>query len=955
MKKATNQQIRKPRISTNHNQPDPNKQESHGEKTKKPNSNLVLKTGEQRSMSNISTVQDNMKKIKSNSVSKANKQIKPIISDVMKNKKPLLVSSTNRIRSTIQPVKTNVTVFSPPSSRKVPKLIIEKPNISGTRNRTQTRTLRSDEVTKLDNIPKIPDISTDTELRPSVSFEIDVHTKIQKSPISVKNTPDDDNAYQYESEFESYESDFESGSSNRSSLSRSIVSSQDTSTTDSTSSNESSSSDSEAFSSSERETTIIPQNRELQLDSGNYDMKLRPTLISQNMFRTVTKENDNQPDSGMNSGMFEAQSYTYGNKFIQKRHTDILDKITLNTMVFELYEEQPYQCEYVFEMFGKIKGVHNHSQTGTPTFTSEVQTDTLYQRTCWVQNPPEPTIAFLSNRNSNRDKYLNEKHGVGHESSSLEPCSSTEDDIFSTFIQRLETNTTIKTHIENRKNKFVVKLEKLTSFLQKSSATVENTINRKQKRTSQYLNSTANSKMMSWSEHELLNEAAVISVHTHPGSRHILITSHQCNMEKSYHRFTICVWDTRSCDVPEAVLSCWENITCAEQVGSATVAGSVNGTLFIWDFQQPDFGTPCQLLCPMKAGSSQVSEYGGITAIRVVKNVISSRDNQNDQILTLYENSVLVTWMLTKCSQIDYDTGHSQNFSVLFHNTRFKLIQKTVLELVPFLQRSITTSATSRICNEPHDYAMRNRILSNPLQSEYSHSEMFVHQGKAIILSGNHITIVNCLEQKCSLILKNQGIMARSKQHPDKTELIFSLSLDNTLKVVKIPGIKTISTRENSTKTHTTNGSYVKSKVNTALSNKSCAIQNIVEKERELYCNSNVLHAALHTELSSNGSSNNQNDRHNVVGTEKMRFHHNQMFYQKHWDVLNKSIFFLEKDILCVEIENKIKIISLTSGRNDSLFDYVNIDLDSHRLVGTLNKRVVTIANGRIFLHDINR
>lgn len=487
------------------------------------------------------------------------------------------LQATSSTRNVPQPKKPtpgnfNVTVNSPPSSRKPTS---EEPKAPTPRDRTKTRTLKPEEVTVLKPIPHIPsDVSKEPPKAP-VSFDIQFQNDKPSSSSSANQRiahhvaepePDDDD--KYESEFESYESDFESGSSKKSSCTAASAKS-------SCSSRSSSSSVSESSSSSDEEHGKSQANNEQKLDSGNYEMKMKRLLTVNekgNSLMAEPKQDDNQPDSGMNSGLFENHSAPTSTKLLQKRYADILEKLSFNTMAFELYEDQPAPYELFLKNYGKTKDVQNYTQTETDTHSSDAQTESIHRKSVWVQYPPQFSLFCLNNMTANPDKYSEEKLGVGQENFYVEGSRTERNDEFSDFLTNLELNRQKHIHKNQPTNRSNFKLDELRSFLHRSLHAVEAVLIRNTENCDKSTNQRVDLKLES-----TLANSTVTSANYDSKSRHILLTFHECDVEKSYHRYVISVWDTRNCIRPTAILSCWSIVVCTERIGPIILGGTTDG------------------------------------------------------------------------------------------------------------------------------------------------------------------------------------------------------------------------------------------------------------------------------------------------------------------------------------------------------------------------------------------
>nr|XP_029734053.1 uncharacterized protein LOC109428802 [Aedes albopictus] len=882
------------------------------------------------------------------------------------------LQATSSTRNVPQPKKPtpgnfNVTVNSPPSSRKPTS---EEPKAPTPRDRTKTRTLKPEEVTVLKPIPRIPsDVSKEPPKAP-VSFDIQFQNDKPSSSSSANQRiahhvaepePDDDD--KYESEFESYESDFESGSSKKSSCTAASAKS-------SSSSRSSSSSVSESSSSSDEEHGKSQANNEQKLDSGNYEMKMKRLLTVNekgNSLMAEPKQDDNQPDSGMNSGLFENHSAPTSTKLLQKRYADILEKLSFNTMAFELYEDQPAPYELFLKNYGKTKDVQNYTQTETDTHSSDAQTERIHQKSAWVQYPPQFSLFCLNNMTANPDKYSEEKLGVGQENFYVEGSRTERNDEFSDFLTNLELNRQKHIRKNQSTNKSNFKLDELRSFLHRSLYAVEAVLIRNTENCDKSMNQRVDLKL----EPTLAN-STVTSANYDSKSRHILLTFHECDVEKSYHRYVISVWDTRNCIRPTAILSCWSIVVCTERIGPIILGGTTDGTLCLWDIanNNEEQAAPLQLIAGSQLNDNNENcHYGSIVAIRSSDQSAGGNSIASYQVITLYEAGILITWSISKViHSADYDNNCDLN--TVFHPGKFQLIQQNLMNLRTMMQRPMSTMNTRKSRVDNFQKGSLEDLLSskNDTTDEFrgnelwSTTDMQIWRNKAILLLDQHILVINYLEQKCLLVLRNLDHALSLKEHPLMNGFMFTISSDNSVRILKIhKNINNLSPLNTLTE-HNARQQYSQSttKHSPVLNNKSCAIQNIVKNERKLYHEASSHADGLLRPLSSHSSENQRiaQQRFDQRSPDQVHMYHNQLFFLRQLDQRNPWMRFLSQGhILCVGTERNARFIDLKTGQQSCLSDYIDTthDAGNRRLLGTTDKQMIMTTDGQgIFLHDIS-
>lgn len=133
------------------------------------------------------------------------------------------------------------------------------------------------------------------------------------------------------------------------------------------------------------------------------------------------------------------------------------------------------------------------------------------------------------------------------------------------------------------------------------------------------------------------------------------------------------------------------------------------------------------------------------------------------QVLTLFESGVLVTWSISTADQVS-DSGNDLNLNTTFHHANLRLIQQHVLKLFS-IQKRLAPQQCS-VSNSFQKGSLEDLLNSkNNVTDEHTKddlrisNDMVICHNKAIILLNRQIIIVNYLEKKCSLVLKNQGIV----------------------------------------------------------------------------------------------------------------------------------------------------------------------------------------------------
>lgn len=509
---------------------------------------------------------------------------KPTLRTVPIRAKPVVPTpkiSKNNVMNKIH----NVTVSSPPSQRK------EEPNLN--RARTLTRTLEPHEILILNkpaadthfgqSVDKDSLDSVISELKPipvvkdPVAFEIKFEDE-----KSNKEEPEDN---EYESDFESYESDFETGSS--------TPEEEDEEHTP-----PSSDSDSESESRASNPELTLPLNKdeERKLDSGNYELRIQREKQQMNSIDEGEINSDNRNDSGLgysallkNGSCLETnskvntdtdveESLREDKQIIRKntRGYQLMKKITLDIMSFSIFELKPIPYDVYMKMYGNSNSSQNSTQTNDDLMNQDTQTDVLSTNTIWTQFPPSFTQIGLSE--SMGRLYQQERIGVGDG-----------DFIVTSELTDLEKSlrNLKKSEIRTSSHNLNIDLERMNLFLQKSSVTISNILDKKLK--IRNFNKTEIPISQGYfslnTKHLILEQTKITKIYSNQNIPNLVLTVHEGN-SKDFDSL-ICVWNITDPKIPFKVLSCWSFISCIEihsDHPDVIIAGMIDGLVLLYSF-----------------------------------------------------------------------------------------------------------------------------------------------------------------------------------------------------------------------------------------------------------------------------------------------------------------------------------------------------------------------------------
>lgn len=506
--------------------------------------------------------------------------VKPIAKVPVKAVKPNV--SKGNVMNTIH----NVTVASPPTSANKDRTVHneeneveEIPKSAGkTRERTLTRTLDDDEILVLRNLQQ-PDVTLVTDVKPKipikepVAFEVNFEDKKKVRPQLVSTPAVDEDDYDYASDFESYESDFESEIDE---TDNSIKSNEATEGSKSiTEQDESSEAHESTEENSYHDQPQIQEKPENNLDSGNYDLtnSKKSTVTPTPQLDSIDEFTVISHDSGI--------SYDEEKKLriaaFNKRGEELMKKITLDEMTFNLFEVPPIPYDVYMQLYGQNDTQQISTQTDVLTSVEATQTDDISLASIWTQFPPSFSKQGL---NISSNLYNEEKNGVGvgFDDALVSEAKNVE---MESITQALE-------HINGFTEKnYLTKIaqpepniQNLNIFLRNASLTISNILNKRGKADTLKKSQISISQgyfTLNYLDIEVLKNTKVTKLYTNLEINNILLTVHN-DAESS--RNLICLWNILYAESPLNIMSSWSDISCLEvhyQLPEVVLMGSCDG------------------------------------------------------------------------------------------------------------------------------------------------------------------------------------------------------------------------------------------------------------------------------------------------------------------------------------------------------------------------------------------
>ncbi|XP_055530823.1 uncharacterized protein LOC129721825 isoform X2 [Wyeomyia smithii] len=673
---------------------------------------------------------------------------------------------SNKIKSS-DSTKQNVTIYSPPIKKKIPTSIIKhSTDTQLTRDRTRTRTLKQEEISMLKNTVNVSDRTVFIP-KPSIVFHIPLHEhapRMVDSTLKTHSNSDGDaenDSDQYESEFDSYESDTESPCRSSSSSSSKLPSNC-----------KFSSSDTDTSCSLTRTSEFCHYQEMQSHDSVRYNLtSQREQTTNDVLFGSIIQQQQvtNYLNSGINND--DIQIIHTNREQIHQRKIDIFNKITLNVMCFNLYEEQPVMYEFFVQFHGNVTGVQNHCQTEMVLQEKHTQTDDVYYKSCWSQHPPRYSINTLCNIIANHEACLEEKLSVKSNNYYVLCHSQQQNDMFSNFLQYLENQYT-----QCMVNQTTIPENRLLSFLQNSLTVIERI------HTGKLDVPKKISKKIHSKQHKMLNQSSVITTFSDLNQNEMFFTLHDYHKESILKHF-ICVWNKKHLVQPKSILTCWDIITCLERIGPIFIGGTINGTLCLWN--EREYKTeknPFQIISPDIAIKDKICHHGKVIAAKCVAQYISCKSRTFGQVLTLFERGTLITWSLVSITEA-VDFIANTKLDITFNNAKFKLVQQFITNLfgVHTNAKLPKNDFAENFENSATERNATSAMIVFPLLTC-----MLVHQNTALILCNGYILLHKILENRSLFLFNDNDIITHCIQQSKRDNFIITSSPYGAIQIHRI-------------------------------------------------------------------------------------------------------------------------------------------------------------------------
>lgn len=773
------------------------------------------------------------------------------------NEKP---TSKKNVMNTIH----NVTVASPPTSASkersasTPDIKEVTPLKSINHSRTRTRTidpkdsfLHQKKLLAMQVNPKEP-------VKDPIAFEINFEAPKKTDALEIDE-------YNYESDFESYESDFEPEMPSTSASSEKLNESED---------------ELEVVEPVQIDNAMIDKER---IDSGSFEMSTKKPATPPSGHYDSIDDTINSHDSGI--------SYDDLNKHVSKtgelykRGEEIMKKITFDEVSFNIFETKPIAYESFMALYsGQMNMFQASTQSESMQTNDEVQTEPIMKTEVWTQFPAKFTSAGLQFVNSKL--YNEEKLGVGEEVQE-QSNSKTKDEAeqFSQFIEAI--NNFSKSEEATSTKPMTLNTDQMHKFIENAALTIANVIDNQSKH--QELNPSKISisrgfTHLKFNEVEALHGTMIKKLYTNPSINNFVVTVHKT---QNSMQNILCLWDALNTRRPMKIFSSWSDVKCVEmhdQQRDVIVGGCNDGTICLWHVQEfsewrdenqnNSMVKPCEII-----SLNQLSNDFSLDNVVALKS-LPHREHKNtsgmfsqsqvSQICSLHKNGTIIIWTIARIQSELVDGLKKSDLDYIHAKSRVKLVKNVIIDLNASPKSTGKENPKRKSAFEKTRYYFENDLFNDKVLRELQ--EIDTSRGKNQTLIGDDLMKFNgCLAGLNEIFVASDlnFILALSRLNlGDKTRKIFTNDSSfisptsmmihptnlNVLAIGQANGeVKFIKLYDdenvpNNNSLRNSRKSADASTVNDILA-KSCAFQNIVEKDKRLYDENQALNNLESDEL----------------------------------------------------------------------------------------------------------
>lgn len=778
----------------------------------------------------------------------------------------------------------NVTVASPPTSASKQGRssstsdIKQESQVKAKHDRTRTRTIDPNEsILHRKNVEKQFEkqkqlVRQEESVKEPVAFEINFEEA--KKPRKVESHEEAEDDYNYESDFESYESDFEPE----------VPSSSASSEKDSDSSDEVVDPPP-----NDKETREVSKLDKERIDSGSFEMSTRKQVTPLSAHYDSIDDTINSHDSGISYEDLNVPSKQANNSKtheLYKRGLELMKKITFDELNFNIFEAKPIPYEAFMSLYG---GQINMFQVGTQSESmmavDEAQTETVTNAEMWTQFPAKFTPKGLELVNTKL--YNEEKLGVGEGIPETKSALKDESEPFSNYFQAI--NDFSKNEEVHQSSQFSLNSTDLHKFVENAALTILNVIDNQSKQQELKPSKIPISRgftELKLNEVEALRDTITKKLYTSLSIHNIVVTVHKKNGSDQH---LICLWDVLNTKRPMKIFSSWSEVTCLEihdQHRDVIVGGCSDGTICLWDAQEfsewrDEHETtaiikPCEVVSLNQTINNFALE--NVVALKSLPNremKNQSRmfsESQSSQICSLHKNGSIVIWTISRTQVDDQATLRKTYLDFLHIKSRVRLVKNFTIHLNKSVVESKQLNVKTKSAFERTRYYFENDLFSDKVLRELqeidtsrlskaqalcsddelmkfndcdvSINEILVASDMNFILAVSRLSLG---DQSRKLFTNDSSCIAPSalKIHPVNKNVLAIGQTNGEVKFVKLYDDENVT--KNPSLKHARKSTDTMT-VNDLLA-KSCAFQNIVEKEKKLYDETQALNNLESDEL----------------------------------------------------------------------------------------------------------
>lgn len=765
----------------------------------------------------------------------------------------------------------NVTIASPPTSagkeRSASTSDIKEDTVKAlNHSRTRTRTIEAkDSFLHTQQLFKAVQAKPTAPVKEPVSFEIKF-----SDPKSVSIEPKEEEDYNYESDFESYESDFEPEVPSTSASAEKLEESTDDEVVDL-----------EAVDKTNQAAKIDKE----RIDSGSFEMSTLRKPVTSPVHYDSIDDTINSHDSGISYDDLNIQNkqQAQSQKVLDfyKRGEELMKKITLDELNFNIFEAKPIPYETFMWLYGGQVNTFQVSTQSESTMTvDEVQTDPIMKSEVWTQYPAKFTRSGLEQINSKL--YNEEKLGVGE--GTIEQHSSKDDlEDLSSYIDAINNFSKTDGSIVNI-TKMTTTFDSLAlqKFVENAAFTISNVIDNQVKQQELKQSKISISRgytTLKFSENEILRNTSIKKLYTNLKVHNFIVTIHKTNSQQNL----ICLWDVLNNKRPMKIFSSWSDVKCIEihaQESDIIIGGCNDGTISLWDIQEfvewKDEDEIATIVKPFEIISlNQMSNNFALDNVVALRSLphreyksTSSMFSQSQaaQICSLHRNGSIIIWTISRLQS----ESLASDLQYTHIKSRAKLLRNVVIELnSPKIEMKDNVKRKSAF--EKTRYYFENDLFSDKVLRELQEIDSSRLSKAKNVSSDEELTkfidcAVNLYEIYVASDLNYISAVARLNLGDETRKIVTNESSfvsptavavhpinSNVLAVGQTNGeLKFIKVHEDEMRSSSKLKSSRKSTDATGtndLLSKSCAFQNIVENEKKFYDETQALNNLESDEL----------------------------------------------------------------------------------------------------------